>query len=38
MADETRFPSERERGIRAAVLGAVLGLVLALIARGPRRR
>jgi hypothetical protein len=37
MSDAALFPSERERGIRAAVLGAILGLVLALIARGPRR-
>jgi hypothetical protein len=30
---ESRFPSEAERGIRAALLGLVFGLVLAALGR-----
>jgi hypothetical protein len=32
----SRYPSEGERAIRAASLGALLGIVLALIARWRR--
>jgi hypothetical protein len=30
---EPRFPSERERAVRAALLGLVLGIALALLGR-----
>jgi hypothetical protein len=35
VADEVRYPSETERAIKAAVLGVVVGLVLAALARRP---
>jgi hypothetical protein len=33
MDDGQRFLTETERGVRAAILGAILGLVLALFSR-----
>ncbi len=37
MSEPGSFPSEQERAVRAALLGALLGLFLALIAAGRRR-
>jgi hypothetical protein len=31
-----RYPSERERALKATVLGLILGAVLAMLARRPR--
>jgi hypothetical protein len=36
MDEAGRYPSERERAIEASVLGVILGLVLAMLARRPR--
>jgi hypothetical protein len=36
MDDSGRYPSERERALKAAVLGLFLGGVLAMFARRPR--
>jgi hypothetical protein len=37
--DERRlYPSERERAVRASILGAILGLMLAMFARQRRGR
>jgi hypothetical protein len=36
MQPRSEEPTEQERARRAATLGAVLGLVLVLLARGPR--
>jgi hypothetical protein len=33
MDDIGRYPTERERAVRASVLGAILGVVLAMLAR-----
>jgi hypothetical protein len=36
MEDTDRFPSEWERAVRATILGLILGVVLATVARRPR--
>jgi hypothetical protein len=36
LESEPEVPSERQRVLRAAILGVTLGLVLALLARGRR--
>jgi hypothetical protein len=33
-APETRYLTEVERGTRAAILGVILGLILAMLGRG----
>jgi hypothetical protein len=35
MDDTGRYPSERERALRATVLGLILGVSLAMLARRP---
>jgi hypothetical protein len=36
MDDVDRYPSERERALKATVLGMILGVGLAMLARRPR--
>jgi hypothetical protein len=36
MDDAGRYPSERERALKATVLGLILGALLAMLARRPR--
>jgi hypothetical protein len=36
MDDVDRYPSERERALKATVLGLILGVCLAMLARRPR--
>jgi hypothetical protein len=35
MDDTGRYPSEQERALRATVLGLILGVILAMLARRP---